>query len=220
MHEVLINRLGGLSLPRKSVVRLTDRPDMTLDVYRGRKTSMQQMQHKHLGLTLNNKVRWHDHIQNIIKSANKVICVMRRLKFTLSRAALNQIYLAYVRPILEYSSIVWDGCTIQDLNSLEKLKNEAARLVTGLTRSVSLEKLYKECAWAPLSERKQFQKLCFMYKCNYNIVPDYISDLIPPLEGEVSNYPLRNANDFTTPRTRTETFRKSVSLQLLPCGTA
>ena len=42
MHEVLVNRLGGLSLPRKSVVRLTDRPDMTLDVYCGRKTTMQQ----------------------------------------------------------------------------------------------------------------------------------------------------------------------------------
>ena len=41
MHEVLVNRLGGLSLPRKSVVRITDRPDMTLDVYRGRKTTMQ-----------------------------------------------------------------------------------------------------------------------------------------------------------------------------------
>ena len=32
VHEVLINRLGGLSLPRKSVVRLNDR---------GRKTTMQ-----------------------------------------------------------------------------------------------------------------------------------------------------------------------------------
>ena len=42
MHEVLVNRLGGLSLPRKSVVRLTDRPDMTLDVYCGRKTTVQQ----------------------------------------------------------------------------------------------------------------------------------------------------------------------------------
>ena len=41
MHEVLVNCLGGLSLPRKSVVRLTDRPDMTLDVYRGRKATMQ-----------------------------------------------------------------------------------------------------------------------------------------------------------------------------------
>ena len=39
MHEVLVNHLGGLSLPRKSVVRLTDRPDMTLDVYLGRKTT-------------------------------------------------------------------------------------------------------------------------------------------------------------------------------------
>ena len=37
VHVVLVNRLEGLSLPRKSVVRLTDRPDMTLDVYRGRK---------------------------------------------------------------------------------------------------------------------------------------------------------------------------------------
>ena len=34
VHEVLVNRLGGLSLSRKSVVRLTDRPDMTVDVYR------------------------------------------------------------------------------------------------------------------------------------------------------------------------------------------
>ena len=42
VHEVLVNRLGGLSLSRKSVVRLTDRPDMILDVYRGRKTTMQQ----------------------------------------------------------------------------------------------------------------------------------------------------------------------------------
>ena len=44
MHEVLVNLLGGLSLPRKSVVRLTDSHDMTLDVYRGRKTTIQQQQ--------------------------------------------------------------------------------------------------------------------------------------------------------------------------------
>ena len=44
MHEVLVNRLGDLSLPRKSVVRLTGRPDLTLDIYRGRKTTIQQQQ--------------------------------------------------------------------------------------------------------------------------------------------------------------------------------
>ena len=44
MHEVLVNRLGGLSLPRKSGVRLSDRLNMTLDVYPGRKTTIQQQQ--------------------------------------------------------------------------------------------------------------------------------------------------------------------------------
>ena len=44
MHEVLVNHLGGLSLPKKSVGRLTDRPDITLDVCRGRKTTAQQQQ--------------------------------------------------------------------------------------------------------------------------------------------------------------------------------
>ena len=52
MHVVLVNRLGGLSLPRKSVVRLTDRPDMTLDVYRGRKTTVQHYKKFFLFLAL------------------------------------------------------------------------------------------------------------------------------------------------------------------------
>ena len=42
VHEVLVNHLGRLSLPRRSEVRLTDRPDMTSDVYHGHKTTKQQ----------------------------------------------------------------------------------------------------------------------------------------------------------------------------------
>ena len=44
VHEALVNRLGGLSLPRKTATRLTDRPDMTIDDYRGRLTITQQQQ--------------------------------------------------------------------------------------------------------------------------------------------------------------------------------
>ena len=42
MHKVLVDRLGGLSLPRKSVVRLTDCPNLIMPVYRGHKTTKQQ----------------------------------------------------------------------------------------------------------------------------------------------------------------------------------
>ena len=54
---------------------------------------------------------------------------MRKLKYTFHRVTLNQIYLSYVLPIFEYSSIVWDNCTVQDSSTLDKLQNEAARLL-------------------------------------------------------------------------------------------
>ena len=43
VHEILVDRLGGLSLPRKSVVNLTNRPDLTIDVYHERQTTTQQL---------------------------------------------------------------------------------------------------------------------------------------------------------------------------------
>ena len=111
--------------------------------------------HKHLGLTFNNKGRWGKHIENILTSASKIIGIMRKLKYSFSRQALNQIYMSYVLPILEYSSIVWDNCTVYEAEALEKLQNEAARIVTGLTRSVSLANLYSECGWISLKTRRQ-----------------------------------------------------------------
>ncbi|MCG8048002.1 MAG: endonuclease/exonuclease/phosphatase family protein [Candidatus Thiodiazotropha taylori] len=165
--------------------------------------------HKHLGLTLSCNGQWKKHIENIIASAAKVIGIMRKLKFTFHRVALNQIYISYVLPILEYSSIVWDGCSVQDCQSLERLQNEAARLVTGLTRSVSLNNLYRECGWIPLAERRKQQKLIFMYNAANANVPSYISDLIPPFVRETSNYPLRNNNNISVPYTRTEISNKS-----------
>ena len=49
---------------------------------------------------------------------------MRRLQFALTCAALNQIDLSHVTPILEYASIVWDGCSTISSDSIEKLQNE------------------------------------------------------------------------------------------------
>lgn len=49
----------------------------------------------------------------------------------------NAYFIAYIGMLLEYSSVVWDGCTNQDRDASEKLQVEAARLVTELTSSTS-----------------------------------------------------------------------------------
>ena len=44
VHEILVNRLRGLSLPRKRVVSLDDRLDMPNGCLSWRKTTTQQQQ--------------------------------------------------------------------------------------------------------------------------------------------------------------------------------
>ena len=66
--------------------------------------------------------------------------MMSKLKYSISRKSLNQIYISFLRPVLEYSAVVWDGCTLYEKENLEKIQHEAARIMTGLTRSVSIEK--------------------------------------------------------------------------------
>ena len=84
---------------------------------------------------------------------------MRKLTYSISINALNQLYMSYKLPVIDDASIEGDGYSEQDSQTLQKSQNEAARLVTGLTRSVSLENLYKECGWATLSQRRHQHKL-------------------------------------------------------------
>ena len=110
--------------------------------------------HKHLGLTFSHDGKWPEHIQLLSCSASKVLGMMRKIKFSLNRKSLNQIYLSFLRPILEYSSIIWDSCTQYEKENIEKLQHEAARIVTGLTRSCSLDDLYREIGWISLQDRR------------------------------------------------------------------
>ena len=105
---------------------------------------------------------------------------MRKLKFTLDRKSLEIIYTSFIRPILEYADVVWDNCIQYEINVLEKIQIEAARIVTGTTKIVSLDKLYQETGWETLEERRKKHKLCLFYKMSNNLSPNYLSSLVPP----------------------------------------
>ena len=101
-----------------------------------------------------------------MNSASKLLALMCKFKYSISRNALNQMYMSYLLPVVEYASVVLDGCSKRDSQTLQKLQNEAARLVTELMRSVSLKTPYKECGWLTLSQRRRQHKLSFMFNVN------------------------------------------------------
>ena len=120
--------------------------------------------HKHLGITFANDGTWHKHIEDITKKAWTRINVLRSLKFTLDRQSLDTLYKTFIRPTLEYADIVWDNITQADEQVLEKIQIEAARIITGATRLVSLNNLYKESGLETLKSRRRQHKLVHFYK--------------------------------------------------------
>ena len=83
--------------------------------------------HKHLGIVLASNNKWSAHIDTIIQSAAKQVSFLRKLKYRFSKATLNKVYCTYIRPLLEYTSEVWDGCNPAESRRLEQVQQVAQR---------------------------------------------------------------------------------------------
>ena len=72
---------------------------------------------------------------------------MCKLKYSISRNALNQMYMSFLLPVVEYASVVWDGCSEQDSQTLQQIQNEIRPPCYRIN-------LFKECGWTTLSKRR------------------------------------------------------------------
>ena len=76
--------------------------------------------HKHLGLIFKSDGTWKDHINHIYTKACQRLNILRRLKNSLDRTSLEKIYIAFIRPILEYGNTVWDNCSKEESDALNQ----------------------------------------------------------------------------------------------------
>ena len=170
---------------------------------------MEVESHKHLGVYLSNDCSWHTHIEYIKTKAWGRVNIMRKLKYVLDRKSLETIYLSFIRPLLEYSDVIWDNCTSIQKYELEKIQYEAARIATGSTKLVSIKQLEMETGWEALESRRLKHKLVLFFKMVTNQTPAYLSALVPPLVGEESRYNLRNTENIQLVHARTKLYSES-----------
>ena len=63
---------------------------------------------KHLGLTLDNRLTFDEHLTNVSNKISKTIGLLRKLQNILPRPALLTIYKCFIRPHLDYGDIIYD----------------------------------------------------------------------------------------------------------------
>ncbi len=96
---------------------------------------------------------------------------MHKLKYVVNRSTLNKSYTIYIRPHFEYTCELWDGCTNEDSDKLERLQLQAAKIVTGLPTYTAKINLYFETGWESLKERRRKRKLSQFYKIYNGLAP-------------------------------------------------
>ena len=120
---------------------------------------------EHLGMFLDSKLNFNEHLKTIFQKTNKTIGLLRKLQTLLLRASLITIYKSLIRPHLDYGDMIYDqNFNMPFQQKLETIRYYAALAITSAIRGSSREKLYQELSLATLQQRRWYIKLCCFYK--------------------------------------------------------
>ena len=180
--------------------------------FSGKEISSNTESHKHLGITFSKDLRFHQHVNSIIKKANIALSPLYPVAKYIHRDTLKRIYTTYVRPHFDYCDIVYDGhITVQDELRLEKVQRRAARLVTGTSLRTSTDKLRLDLGWDTLKTRRKIHRLLFFHKLKQTPYqqPEYVRQILPTTRIDNTGRTLRNSGTLTLPANRTTSFQRS-----------
>ena len=170
-------------------------------------TVLKSANQKHLGLILDGKLTFNDHITSKLTTVNKLISTLRKRYHYMPLDSLVTIYKSFIRPHLDYADIVFDKhSNVTFSNRIESAQYNAALAITGTIRGASQEKLYKELGLKTIKERRWFRRPCCFYKILTNQTPDYLYSLFSP---PIRYYNTRKHSKIRHIFCRTETFSNS-----------
>ena len=84
---------------------------------------------KSLGLIIDNRLSWSNHVNELCKKVTSAIGALRRIRpLFICQSTAVLVYTSLIQPHFDYCSLVWDGLSDQLSDKLQKLQNLAARV--------------------------------------------------------------------------------------------
>ena len=121
--------------------------------------------YKYLGITITSDLSWSLHISgNCCNKTRKLIGLLyRRFHQHASPSTLIRLYSSFIRPHLEYASIVWNPSLKSDIDKLEDVQKFALRVCFKSWDS-SYDDLLVKSRLLPLESRRLQFSLCHLFK--------------------------------------------------------
>ena len=163
-----------------------------------------------LGVKLDEKLNWHEHVEMICKKIGAGIGAMQRIKPYVPINTLHTIYRALIEPYFDYCSPLWDVCNQQLKDKLQKFQNRAARIITGASYDIRSDDVLRSLAWENLETRRRITKSILMYKILNDCAGPNLKDALTRRDLVQTSYNLRNTyTDLTLAKPKREFLKKS-----------
>ena len=102
---------------------------------------------KSLGLVIDNRLSWSNHVNELCKKVTPAIGALRRIRPLISQCTAVLVYNSLIQPHFDYCSLVWDGLSDQLSDKLQKLQNRAARVTLKASYGTSSSLLLGILKW-------------------------------------------------------------------------
>lgn len=164
---------------------------------------------KFLGITIDCKLNWKTHINQIQKKISKNIYIINKIKYNVDYKSLHLLYCCLILPYLSYCIEIWGNNYKSSLDSLVRLQKRAIRIIHKVGYYDHTNILFAQSNQLKLLDLVKFCTAQLLFKVSKELLPLNIQTCFEKNQGK---YHLRGDLNFKVQAARTS--RKSMCVSV------
>ena len=159
---------------------------------------------KFLGVIVDDKLTWNNHIECIEKKILKNIGIIRKVQSVFPISVLNTLYCSLILPYLTYCNVIWSNNRITRLYRLNILQKRAIRVVNKCGYIAHTQPLFAKSRQLNLIDLNKLCTAAIIYRFHNNDLPDQFQNYFV-LNSSIHEHLTRSHNRLHIPYARTVT---------------
>ena len=127
---------------------------------------------KYLGLILDNKLSWKDHITELSKKLSRAVGLLYKIRHMCPSSALRSLYYSLFNSHLAYGLVLWGNANRSNIDKIRSLQKRALRAITFTpndNNNIDINHIYFDLKILNIDHQLQVQLSSLMWDYDHNI---------------------------------------------------
>jgi len=129
---------------------------------------------KVLGVVLDRRLTFHKHLSAVARSCNYHAQAIRHIRHLLTTELAQTLACSLILSRVDYCNAVLHGAPSYSIKKLQRVQNNAARIVLEAPRRSHASPLLRTLHWLPLQQRIDYKVALLTFKARSTSTPSYL----------------------------------------------